>query len=66
MAIRTKSVVTYRTTAECPKHARTEIPIRDLNVTIDELLVWGNWRRWAQRRQNAVRLRSYSKLQERI
>jgi uncharacterized OsmC-like protein len=36
MAIRMKTVVTYRTTAQCPTHARTEIPIRDLNVVIDE------------------------------
>ncbi|MGR3617117.1 MAG: OsmC family protein [Paracoccaceae bacterium] len=36
MAIRMKSVVTYRTTAECPSHSRTEIPIRDLNVIVDE------------------------------
>ena len=36
MAIRMKSVVTYRTKAECPTHARTEIPVRDLNVVIDE------------------------------
>lgn len=31
-----KSVVTYRATAACPTHARTEIPVRDLNVVIDE------------------------------
>ncbi|WP_171179650.1 OsmC family protein [Ruegeria sp. HKCCD8929] len=31
-----KTVVTYRTTAQCPTHARTEIPVRDLNVVIDE------------------------------
>ncbi|WP_299351551.1 OsmC family protein [uncultured Shimia sp.] len=36
MAIRMKSVVTYRTTAQCPTHSRTEVPLRDLNVTIDE------------------------------
>ncbi|MGV6802925.1 MAG: OsmC family protein [Ruegeria sp.] len=36
MALKMKSVVTYRTTAQCPTHARTEIPIRDLNVVIDE------------------------------
>ena len=36
MAIRMKTVVTYRTTAQCPTHARTEIPIRDQNVVIDE------------------------------
>lgn len=36
MAIRMKSVVTYRTTAECQTHSRTEIPVRDLAVTIDE------------------------------
>ncbi|MBT8169841.1 OsmC family peroxiredoxin [Phaeobacter gallaeciensis] len=34
--MRMKSVVTYRTTAQCPTHSRTEIPVRDLNVTIDE------------------------------
>lgn len=36
MAIKMKSVVTYRTTASCPSHARTEIPVRDLQVVIDE------------------------------
>lgn len=36
MAIKMKTVVTYRTTAECPTHARTEIPIRDVHMTIDE------------------------------
>ncbi len=36
MAIKMKTVVTYRATAECPTHARTEIPVRDLNVVIDE------------------------------
>ena len=36
MAIRMKTVVTYRATAQCPTHARTEIPVRDLNVVIDE------------------------------
>ncbi len=36
MAIKMKTVVTYRTTATCPTHARTEIPVRDLNVIIDE------------------------------
>ncbi|MEM9873219.1 MAG: OsmC family protein [Pseudomonadota bacterium] len=36
MAIKMKSVVTYRATAQCPTHARTEIPVRDLTVVIDE------------------------------
>ncbi len=36
MAVKMKTVVTYRTTAACPTHARTEIPVRDLNVVIDE------------------------------
>jgi uncharacterized OsmC-like protein len=36
MAIRMKTVVTYKTTAQCPTHARTEIPVRNLNVVIDE------------------------------
>lgn len=36
MAIKMKTVVTYRVTAQCPTHARTEIPLRDLNVVIDE------------------------------
>jgi uncharacterized OsmC-like protein len=36
VAIRMKSVVTYRTTAQCPTHSRTDISVRDLNVTIDE------------------------------
>ncbi len=36
MAVKMKTVVTYRTRAECPTHARTEITVRDLNVVIDE------------------------------
>ena len=36
MAIKMKTVVTYRAKADCPTHARTEIPVRDLNVVIDE------------------------------
>ena len=36
MAIKLKPIVTYRTTAQCPTHARTEIPIRDLRVIVDE------------------------------
>jgi uncharacterized OsmC-like protein len=36
MAIKMKTIVTYRATAQCPTHARTEIPVRDLNVIIDE------------------------------
>ena len=36
MAIKMKAVVTYRATAECPTHSRTEIPVRDLKVVIDE------------------------------
>lgn len=36
MAVKMKTVVTYRATAQCPTHARTEIPVRDLNVIIDE------------------------------
>lgn len=41
MAIKTKPVVTYRVTAQCPTHARTEIPVRDLSVVIDEPIVRG-------------------------
>ncbi|WP_458789756.1 OsmC family protein [Yoonia sp. MH D7] len=41
MAIKMKSVVTYRATATCPTHARTEIPVRGLNVVIDEPLERG-------------------------
>lgn len=36
MAMKMKTVVTYRASASCPTHARTEIPVRDLNVVIDE------------------------------
>ena len=36
MAVKMKTVVTYRATAACPTHARTEIPVRDLNVVVDE------------------------------
>ena len=36
MAVKMKTVVTYRATAQCPTHARTDIRIRDLDVIIDE------------------------------
>lgn len=36
MAVKMKTVVTYRATAACPTHSRTEIPVRDLSVVIDE------------------------------
>lgn len=36
MAVKMKTIVTYRAKAECPTHARTEIPVRDLTVVIDE------------------------------
>ena len=36
MVVKMKTVVTYRATAACPTHARTEIPVRDLSVIIDE------------------------------
>ena len=36
MALKMKTVVMYRASAACPTHARTEIPVRDLNVVIDE------------------------------
>jgi len=36
MAVKMKTIVTYSTTAACPTHARTEIPIRDLTTIIDE------------------------------
>ncbi len=36
MAVKMKTVVTYRAQAECPTHSRTEIPVRDLTVVIDE------------------------------
>lgn len=36
MATNPRPVVTYRTTARCPTHARTEIPVRDLTVVVDE------------------------------
>ncbi len=36
MAVKPKTIVTYRATAQCPTHARTEIPVRDLTVVIDE------------------------------
>lgn len=41
MAIRMKTVVTYRTTARATSHSRTEIPIRDLTAIIDEPLERG-------------------------
>jgi uncharacterized OsmC-like protein len=36
MAVKMKTVVTYRAKAKCPTHSRTEIPVRDLGVVIDE------------------------------
>lgn len=36
MAIKMKTVVTYRTTARATSHSRTEIPLRDLTTVIDE------------------------------
>ncbi|MEL6573321.1 MAG: OsmC family protein [Pseudomonadota bacterium] len=41
MAVKLKTVVTYRAKAQCPTHSRTEIPVRDLNVIIDEPLERG-------------------------
>ncbi|MEL6450099.1 MAG: OsmC family protein [Pseudomonadota bacterium] len=41
MAIKMKTVVTYRTTATATSHARTEIPVRDLITVIDEPLERG-------------------------
>ena len=41
MAIKMKTVVTYRTTAKATSHARTEIPVRDLTTIIDEPLERG-------------------------
>lgn len=36
MAIRQKTVVTLQANANCPSHARSDVSIRDLNLTIDE------------------------------
>lgn len=36
MAIRMKTLVTYKTQARCPSHALTEVPIRDLVGLVDE------------------------------
>ena len=36
MAVKMKTVVTYRTTATATSHSRTDVPVRDLNVVIDE------------------------------
>lgn len=41
MAMKMKTVVTYRAKAICATHARTEIPVRDLHVVIDEPLERG-------------------------
>ena len=41
MAIKMKTVVTYRTTATATSHARTDIPMRDLTTVIDEPLERG-------------------------
>ncbi|PYG33040.1 OsmC family protein [Pelagimonas varians] len=36
MAVKMKTVVTYRMKADCPSHARTEVAIRDLTCIVDE------------------------------
>ena len=36
MAIKQKTVVTYKTTATAVSHSRTDIPIRDLVAVVDE------------------------------
>ena len=41
MAIKMKTVVTYRANATCPSHSRTDIPVRDLVAVIDEPLERG-------------------------
>lgn len=41
MAMRPKTIITYRAQAVCPTHARTEILVRDLTVVIDEPLERG-------------------------
>ncbi|MEO0486845.1 MAG: OsmC family protein [Pseudomonadota bacterium] len=41
MAVKPKTVVTYRTTATATSHARTDIPVRDLTTIIDEPLERG-------------------------
>jgi putative redox protein len=41
MAIRQKTTVTYRTTALCPSHSRTDVPMRDLVAIVDEPLERG-------------------------
>ena len=41
MAIKMKTVVTYRATADCKSHSLTEIPVRDLTAVIDEPLERG-------------------------
>ncbi len=36
MAIKAKTVVAYPVRTNCPTHSRTELPVRDLEVDIDE------------------------------
>ena len=36
MAIRPKTVVTMKLDGQCPSHSRTDVSVRDVNVTIDE------------------------------
>lgn len=36
MAVKMKTVVTYRVAAMCPLHVRTEIPVHELTVVNDE------------------------------
>ncbi len=54
MAVKMKTVVTYRAKAECPTHARTEIGIRDLTCVVDEPLERGGTNLGASPTETAV------------
>ncbi len=54
MAVKMKTVVTYRAKAECPTHARTEIGIRDLTCIVDEPLERGGTNLGASPTETAV------------
>lgn len=54
MAIKMKTVVTYRATTACPTHSRTEIPVRDLTVVIDEPVERGGTNQGASPTETAL------------
>lgn len=54
MAVKMKTVVTYRMTADCPSHARTDVAIRDLTCVVDEPLERGGTNLGASPTETAI------------